>query len=310
VSFDPFIRIVARRVPGQTMGVSSVGLGKALQREDAELTNMAIDILGYTAAPPILMPPGAVANPQQLQFAARSLWMMEDASIMPQPLHVPTPNAPFMETMRRALNEKMNHTVAAHEGVTGQASPDKGAETLGEYRSRNMGGIGRLDLPYLGYADAVRQIGELYWYYIREFPRMMIGRTPLPVNTKLGAQYLTADDLDVDASVRVPNLTEFENNEMKKIELDRALERLALMPIVAGNLEAQRVLAEIYLRRHIYDPDDLQELYMALRQPLDPALMMPQGGRSLSLPRTNFSPGTGGSERSGGFIPAMSAGGG
>jgi len=167
MGFDPFRPVVSRRLPFHLPGKSTVGLGKALQRERAELTNMAIDILGYTAAPPIVMAKGSVDNPNQLRFQARSIWMLNDTSFPPQALHVPAPNAPFLESLKAQTESDMNHITAAYEGITGKPDSSKGRETLGAFRQRTAVGQGRLDLPFISYSGTIRAIVEKYWYYMR-----------------------------------------------------------------------------------------------------------------------------------------------
>lgn len=309
VSFDPFIPVVSRRLPFQLLGKSTVALGKPYQREAAELTNMAIDILGYSAAPPIIMEKGQVDNPHQLEFSSRSLWMLEDGALNnpPRALHVPTPNAPFLNATQAQMEAQLAHVTAAYEGITGQPNISGGDETLGQYRQRTASGQGRLDLPLLTYAGVIAGIGERYWRYMLDFPRNILGRTPLAVRTPIGDQQLTVDDLGVDATVMVPNLTEFENEEMKKIELDRAVERTMAMPFAQMNPEMQTALIKIYWKRHLNDPADLEELMAAAGTPIDPQLGSAQGG---GMPQTRFSPGTGDSERRVGAISATTAGGG
>ncbi|HUT60223.1 MAG TPA: hypothetical protein VNA25_20450 [Phycisphaerae bacterium] len=308
MSFDPFQPVVSRRLPFHLMGKSTVALGKAFQREAAELTNMAIDILGYTASPPILMEKGAVDNPNQLEFTARSLWLLNDTSFPPQPLHVPTPNAPFLDSVRNQMQDNMNHVTAAYEGITGQQGQSGGRETLGAFRQRTQVGAGRLDIPLLGYARIIAGLTEKYWYYMREFPRTMLARSPVGVQTPMGRQPVTVQDLDVAAQVVVSNLTEFENDEMKKIELDRFIERLAAHPIYQMNPALQQTFIMIYARRHLTDPSDLQEVMMAFQQPLQPELTGAQNGTG--MPQTQFSPGVGNIERSNALVGATTAGGG
>jgi hypothetical protein len=316
-SFDPFINVTSRRLPFQLAGKSTVSLGKVFQREASELTNMAIDILGYTAAPPIIMQKGAVDNPSALQFSARSLWMInDDVSMPPQALHVPTPNAPFLQAMISDMSANMNHITAAYEGITGQPHQGGGDETLGAFRQRTASAVGRLDLPLLGYARAIRGIAERYWYYMREYPRTILARTPLPVHTPVGSQHITVEDLDVDAEVYVESLTNFDNNEIKKIELDRAIERSLAYPIVQYNPALMQALMKMYWRAHITDPADYEEFMTALMGPMDPALMQSggQGGgggtNNRGMPMTQFSPGVGDTERNAGLVSATTAGGG
>lgn len=316
-SFDPFTPVVSRRLPFQLMGKSTVSLGKAFQREASELTNMAIDILGYTAAPPILMQKGTVDNPDQLEFSARSLWLLnDDVSMLPQPLHVPTPNAPFLQGMMQNVSEQMNHITAAYEGVTGQPSVG-GEQTLGEFRGRTQSGMGRLDLPLMGYTKVITNIVTKYWYYMREYPRSILARTPLPVQTPIGKQNVTTDDLDVDVTIMIKNLSGFENNEIKKIELDRAIERSLAYPIVQFNPALMQVLLKMYWKAHIDNPADYEEFLTALAGPLDPGLQgtggtngATPGVNNRGMPMTQFSPGVGNIERNAGLVSAATAGGG
>lgn len=315
-SFDPFEPVVARRLPFQLMGKSTVALGKAFQRERSELTNMAIDILGYSAAPPIVMQKGSVDNPNQLSFESRALWMInDDVGMVPQALHVPTPNAPFLQAMMVDVENNMNHITAAYEGITGQPNLQKGAETLGEFRARTSVGHGRLDLPMMSYATVIQKIAEKYWYYMREYPRSIIGRTPLPVQTPVGRAPITVEDLDVPADVVVNNITSFENDEIKKIELDRAIERSLAYPIVQLNPALMQFFMTLYWKRHISDPDDMEEFMVALNQPLDPSIAAMGGGggggvNNLGIPQTQFSPGVGNIERNRGLVNSVTSGGG
>jgi hypothetical protein len=313
-SFDPFIHVTSRRLPFQLAGKPTVSLGKVFQREASELTNMAIDILGYTAAPPIVMQKGAVDNPSALQFTARSLWMInEDVSMPPQALHVPAPNAPFLQSMVQSMNENMNHITAAYEGITGQPHQGAGDETLGAFRQRTASAVGRLDMPLLGYSRLIAGIAERYWYYMREYPRTILARTPVGVQTPVGAFPVTQEDTGVGMVVKIENLTNFENNEIKKIELDRAIERTLPFPIAQMNPALMQVLLELYWRNHITDPDDYEAFMIALRGPLDPSLAAGKGGGGTDnrgMPMTQFSPGVGDTQRSAGLVSATTAGGG
>ena len=311
VNFDPFIPVTSRRLPFLLEGKSTVALGKAYQREAAELTNMAIDILGYSAAPPIVMQKGAVDSPNQLEFSARSLWMINEDFQPPAPLHVPVPNAPFLQAVRSQMQGDMDHVTAAYEGVTGQARQSGPQETLGAFRQRTAVGQGRLDLPLLGYAGVIAGIGERYLGYMHSYPRLILGQAPVHVQTPIGRQSVTLDDIDTAGRFIIANLTEFENNEIKKIELDRAIERSIAFPIVQMNPALMQVLLLMYWKDHITDPDTFQEMLEAMQQPLQPELVAPGGGaNNQGMPHTQFSPGVGDLERSRGAVSAATAGGG